>query len=281
MAVDRDRLGLTPPTWRRRAALTARVAGVALVVLATTGKLPHLVLTQAVVSALLSLVVAPLWLLDPGSGRWLAWTRRVTPYLAVFLVAAGTIGIQLPGVVGLVSEGGPLTALALAGLLAGAIAFWAMVMPPNPPVSGIAAAGYVIIGGVPISMPATFLMLVPADIYHAFHAGATSPLDGRTDQLLAGFVLFAAVKIVILTVASVLFFAAAAREVAEREDDDDDRDRAPVEPPVVPGWVRQLGVARELAEEPVFVRATFVATPIVVSEPERLPRVPVGHEIES
>jgi hypothetical protein len=230
--------------------MAARVAAVSVIALGATGKLPHLVLTQAIVSALLSMVLAPMWLLDPGGGRWLARTRRLTPYLAVFLVAAGTIAIQLPGVVGVVSEGGPVTVLALSALLAGSIAFWSMVMPPHPPVSGIAAAGYVIIGGIPISMPAMFLVLVPYDIYRGFHAAGATPIDGHTDQLLAGFLLFAVVKTVILAFASILFFAAAAREETEADDDDDDRDGAPVEPPVVPGWVMELEAGGPLAEEP-------------------------------
>ena len=232
---------------RRRVALAARVAAAAIIVVATSGKLPHLVVTQAVISALLSLVIAPLWLLDPGDGRWIRRIRRVTPFAAVLLIAAGTIGLQAPAVVGTISEGGPLMALALTAMLAGSIAFWTMVMPPTPPIRGIGAAGYVIIGGVPISMPAMFLILTPYDIYAGFHAAGASPIDGHTDQLLAGFVLFAAVKLAIFGVATILFVQAS-REVPEGEDDDDD-DGAREPRPVVPGWLEEL-MRGALPDEP-------------------------------
>jgi hypothetical protein len=233
---------------RRRVALAARIVGVTVIVVAGCGKLPHLVAVQAVISALLTMVIAPLWLLDPGSGRWLARIRRVTPYAGVLLVSLGTILVQLPAVVGSISDGGPLTALALTALLVGAIAFWSMVMPPAPRVTGIGAAGYVIIGGLPISMPAMILILVPGDVYGDFHAHGSAGVDGHLDQLIAGFILFAAVKIVIFSVASMIFVQAS-REVPAGEDDDDDGGRPVPVAPRVPGWVREL-VRDPLPDEP-------------------------------
>lgn len=242
---------MTPSPARRRIARSARIAGVVLIVVASTGNLPHLVATQAALSALLTMVVAPLWLLDPGDGRWLARVRRVKPFPAVFLVSAGTILAEMPGVVGPISGGGALTALALSALLLGAIAFWTMVIPPEPRVGSIGAAAYVIVGGVPISMPAMVLILAPQDMYAGFHAAAPGPLDGRTDQLLAGFILFAAVKIVIFTVAT-LIFVRVARETPDEDFGDDHDDRPPARVPDLPSWVRELDVG-PLPDEPAAV----------------------------
>jgi cytochrome c oxidase assembly factor CtaG len=165
------------------------------------------------------------------------------------MVSLGTILVQLPPVVGSISDGGPLTALALTALLVGAIAFWSMVMRPAPRVTGIGAAGYVIIGGLPISMPAMLLILVPGDVYGEFHANGAALVDGHLDQLIAGFILFAAVKVVIFTVASMIFVQAS-REVPAEDDEDDDGGRpVPQAPPGVPGWVREL-VRDPLPDEP-------------------------------
>ncbi len=142
---------------RRRLAVAAKVVAALVIIAAASGKLPHLVLTQAVISTLLALVVAPLWLLGrpesgPGSHAW----TRVPPFLAVGAIAAGTIAIQLPPVVGVISDGGVPAVLALSALLAGALCFWSVVVAPAR-VSGLAACGYVVIGGVPISIPASIL----------------------------------------------------------------------------------------------------------------------------
>jgi len=68
------------------------------------------------------------------------------------------------------------------------------------------------------------------------------------DQLYAGFILFAAVKIAIWVVGSCVFFAAANAESAAADDDDGGRP-VPVEPKL-PGWVRELTADSPTAEEP-------------------------------
>jgi cytochrome c oxidase assembly factor CtaG len=135
----------------------------------------------------------------------------------------------------------------LAALLAGSLAFWSVVVPPAR-IKGLAACGYVIIGGVPISLPAMFLILSPRDIYSTFHAASPPAIGALNDQLYAGFILFAAVKIAIWVVGSCVFFAAANADNAAAEDDDGGRP-VPVEPRL-PGWVRELTADSPTAEEP-------------------------------
>jgi cytochrome c oxidase assembly factor CtaG len=234
-------------SWRRRVTVSARVSGLVVIIAATTGKLPHLVATQAAISAFLTMVVAPLWLLDrtekaraPGA-RW-----SLPAFPAITLIAAGTIAVQLPAAVSILSEGGPVTALALSGLLLGAVAFWSVVMPPAR-LRGLAACGYVVIGGVPISLPAMFLIFSQRDLYAGFHATTAPAIGAINDQLIAGFILFAAVKLAIWVVGSCVFFAAAG-EAASADDDDGGRP-VPV-PPKLPGWVMGLAGDAPTVEEP-------------------------------
>jgi hypothetical protein len=234
-------------SWRRRVSLVARIAGVAVIIAATTGRLPHLVLTQAAISAFLTMAVAPLWLLDRGEQgpahrpRW-----SIPAFPAVTLIAAGTIAVQLPAAVNILSEGGAVAAVALSALLLGAIAFWSVVVPPAR-IRGLGACGYVVIGGVPISMPAMFLILSQRDLYAGFHASHAPAIGAINDQLFAGFILFAAVKIAIWAVASCVFFAAAG-EASPAYDDDGGR---PVPAgPNLPGWVLGLAADSPTTDEP-------------------------------
>ena len=234
-------------SWRRGASLFARLAGLAVIIAATTGRLPHLVMTQAAISAFLTMAVAPLWLLDRSARQPVRRPRGSIPaFPAITLIAAGTIAVQLPAAVSILSEGGPVTALALSALLLGAIAFWSVVMPPAR-IRGIAACAYVVIGGVPVSMPAMFLILSQRDLYAGFHAAHAPAIGAMNDQQFAGFILFAAVKIAIWVVASCVFFAAAGDAAAT---DDEDGGRPVPVPPKLPGWVLGLAEDAPTIEEP-------------------------------
>jgi cytochrome c oxidase assembly factor CtaG len=236
-------------SWRRVLALSARIAAVTVILAATTGKLPHLVVLHAAITAFLSMVAAPLWLLD-RTGRTPEPPRPswgIPAFPAVTLIALGTNAVQLPAAANLLSDGGLATALVLAALLGGSLAFWSVVVPPAR-VKGLAACGYVVIGGVPISLPAMFLILSPRDIYATFHAASPPAIGALNDQLYAGFILFAAVKIAIWVVGSCVFFAAAAESAAS--DDDDDGGRPVPAEPKLPGWVRELAADSPTAEEP-------------------------------
>ena len=113
--------------------------------------------------------------------------------------------------------------------------------------AGLSACGYVIIGGLPISMPAMFLILSSRDLYAGFHAASPPAIGAINDQLYAGFILFAAVKIAMWAVGSCVFFAAAGESAAG--DDDDGGRPVPVEPSL-PGWVMQLAADAPTVEEP-------------------------------
>jgi hypothetical protein len=240
---------LTSTGSRRAFGLAGRGLAAVLVVAATSGRLPHLVLSQAVVSALLTMVAAPLILLHPGAGRR-RWTVPAFP--AVALMSAGTLASQAPPVVAVIGEGGPLTAVVLVALLVMAVGFWSVVMPPAR-LRGLGGAAYVVAGSLPISMPAMFLLTVPRDIYASFHALAPSPLAALDDQILAGFILFAAVKVTMF-VAFTCLFIAASREKVEDGPDEGGGDRGSTRPPALPGWVRGLLAGAPTVDEPAAPR---------------------------
>jgi hypothetical protein len=106
----------------------------------------------------------------------------------------------------------------------------------------------VVIGGLPISMPAMFMILSSRDLYAGFHAAAPPLIGAMNDQLYAGLILFAAVNITIWTVASIVFFAAARESAAP---DDDDGGLPVPAGPMVPGWVLGLATDAPTADEPV------------------------------
>ena len=234
---------------RRAVAAAAWLAAVGLILAVASGRLPHLLTTQAVASAALTMGLAPLCLLAvPRASRL---RRLARPFPSIVLLSLGTIAVQLPGVVSVVADGGLLSLTAMTVLLLGALAFWAVVVPPAR-LSGLAAAGYVIVGGAFISMPALLLVMSPRDLYRGFHAANPTGFDPHVDQLLSGFVLFGAVKLVIFAAFSVIFFAAARREPTAAGDDGDGGSRVPREPGPLPGWVRDIVEGRPLptAEEP-------------------------------
>ncbi|GAC1329985.1 MAG: hypothetical protein NVSMB17_06830 [Candidatus Dormibacteria bacterium] len=238
---------MTPGRTRRGVALGGRLLAGVLILAAATGRLPHLVLTQAILTALLTMVAAPLALLDRNTGpsrrRW-----SIPAFPAVALMSVGTVFFQAPPVVAVIGEGGLLSAAAMGALLLMAMGFWSVVMPPAR-LRGLAGAAYVIAGSLPISMPAMFLLTLPRDIYGAFHAAAASPLPGLEDQIYSGFVLFVSVKVT-LFVAFTFLFLSAASEKAEGGGDDHGGDREARRPPTLPGWVKALLEGEPTVDEP-------------------------------
>ena len=237
---------MRPTRLRSGLGWAGRVLGVTVIVAAASGRLPHLVLTQALASSLLTMVAAPLSLLDRTTGQ----SRRrwsVPAFPAVVLMSVGTVASQAPPVVAAIGEGGAITALAMTALLLVAMAFWSVVIPPAR-LTGLHAVGYMLLGFMPISMPAMFLIMLPRDIYTAFHAAARGPLAPMDDQTFAGFVLFAFVKITLFVAFTLLFVSALAQRVDG--EDGDDRDRSGKEPPSLPGWVRALLQGEPTVDEP-------------------------------
>jgi hypothetical protein len=163
-------------------------------------------------------------------------------------VGIATVAAQLPPAVTALSRGGAITLVALTLQLLLAIAFWSVVIPLGYRLRGLLAAGYVLLGGVFIRMPAMLLILLPHDIYASFHASAPSTIDPMTDQVVSGFILFAAVKLAIFTVFTVIF-RAAFEDPGETHDGDDGGSEVAA-PPDVPLWALRLSEGAPTVAEP-------------------------------
>ena len=237
---------MRPGRARRSLALAGRLLAAAAIIAGASGRLPHLVLTQAILSSLLTMVAAPFALLDRDADAPRRWSIPAFP--AVALMCVGTVFLQAPPVVSVIGEGGLLSAVALTALLVMAMGFWSVVLPPAR-LRGLAGAGYVIAGSLPISMPAMFLLTMPRDIYAAFHAAAASPLPGMDDQIYSGFVLFASVKITLFVAFTFLFLSAASEKVDEGPDNGGGG-REFSKPPTLPGWVKALLQGEPTVDEP-------------------------------
>jgi cytochrome c oxidase assembly factor CtaG len=237
------------PRWRRWGGPAGRLLALALIAAAILGALPRLVLVQAVLTALLTMGAAPLAVLDvDGSAPWHAALRRAArPARAFLLFGVATFAVQMPPVLTEVARGGVpalagLVALALVGML-----FWTCVVAPGASLGGLAAGGYVVLGGVPIGVPPLLLVMLPQDIYPQLHRLYPPPIDALSDQRIAGFILLATVKIAILAAFSAIFFAAAAEESRGGGGGGAEGSGRPS----LPGWAAGLGPDSPAVEEPV------------------------------
>jgi hypothetical protein len=182
-----------------------------------------------------------------GSAGWHRLLRRVSrPARGFVLFGIATVAVQMPDAVTLIDRGGAPAAAVLVALALVSMVFWTSVVAPQARLSGLAAGGYVVLGGVPIGVPPLLLVMLPRDIYAQLHQLYPPPFDPVGDQRIAGFVLLATVKIAILTAFSAIFFAAAAEE--SHGEGGDGREVTPG--PSLPGWAEGLGPDSPAVEEP-------------------------------
>jgi hypothetical protein len=253
---DEPRPGEGGEVWL--AAVRWSVRGLTLValLLVMTGLLPHLVLTQALLIGFVFVVAGPLWNIGRNPPRW--FTVPIPACLAVSVVG---VTLQLPPVAAVVGTRGLVAMVALSVLLVASIAFWSVVNAPAPRLSGALGAGYVVLGGVPISMPGLILMVAPRDIYSAFHAAGASLLAPTADQQLAGFALLGVVKLGVLIAFTVIFIGAyrEAPDYAGGGGQGPGRDETP---PDLPRWAAGLGPQSPAVEEPTPVPASQPLAPV-------------------
>jgi putative membrane protein len=193
---------------------------------------------------LLLLVVPPLLLLAMRAARWRSprggWRRLLRlvthPVATLLHFNAAVVVWHLPVVYEQAIRVPSLHALMLAGLgLAGLCFWWPVVEPMHSaaaPLEPIGKLGYLVIAGVPPTVPGVLLALAHAPLYPSFPA-----LD---DQQYSGLLLFGTAKFVLLTSMAVVFF-----HLFRGHGGDEPREREEVEvtppgPPALPAWVRLL-----------------------------------------
>jgi putative membrane protein len=188
----------------------------------------------AIVVPLLAYGVGPLL-----RGRAAAWLHPVAGIIALNLVLFGS---QLPAVVDLASKDLVFREAAQAVFMAGAFLFWWPVVRRGG-LSPIAKIGYLMVAGVPPTIPGITLALSHHLFYHAYRS--------IEDQQVAGLLLFGTAKFALVAGTFVLLW----RLLTPQPDppDRDDREWSGGDlPPSAPAWFRRLD--DELPAEPALPR---------------------------
>ncbi len=207
---------------------------------------------------LLLAVAAPLVVY--GLGPWLArgpWTAgRVLGHPVTGLIAfnAALFTWQVPALVELAARNGAVHQAAHASLLGAALCFWWPILRPaaaRGALSPIAKIGYLLVAGVPPTIPGVVL----AFSHRVYYASATGGarllgLSALEDQQLAGLLLFGVAKFALLTGTFIILWRLLGPST-EPPDDDRDEVRASTGPPAAPAWLQRLDedLPEELAPE--------------------------------
>jgi cytochrome c oxidase assembly factor CtaG len=233
---------------RHRAAL---IAGSLLSVAALLSPFSHLadqrlslhmleeMLVLAVVVPLLVYGVSPLFPV-----RATSWRQPIVGILALNLVLFGS---QVPAVLDLATRDVRFAAMLQAVFLMGAFLFWWPIVRPGG-LTAIAKIGYLMVAGVPPTIPGITLALSHHLFYHAYRS--------IEDQQIAGLLLFGTAKFALITGTFVILWRMLTPE-AEPPDRDDRQSSTGDLPPSAPAWLRRLD--EDLPAEPARPRIAVPA----------------------
>ena len=160
---------------------------------------------------------------------------------------------QVPGPVAAMAQYPAVHQLAHVSLLVSAICLWyPVVRPLGVPgsISRIGRIGYLLLAGVPPTIPGMILVLARRPLY-AVYPGAFG-LSALEDQQLAGLVLFGSAKLALVTGTLIAIWQLLAPE-ADPPDDREGGEHPVVEPPGAPAWFSRLDEPLP-AEPPVQAR---------------------------
>jgi len=184
-------------------------------------------------------MVGPL-LAYAGAPRLGGWARAL-PLAGMVGFNAVMLLTQLPLVLGASSGSFLLDVILQLVFLGVCVLLWLPVMASSG-LSRIAKIGYLLVAGVPPTIPGVVLAFSRHPLYPGFGLG---------DQQLAGLLLFATAKFTLIAATFLILWRLLSAE-AEPGDDEDRPASVPQTPPSAPAWLRQLD--QELPPEPAPVR---------------------------
>lgn len=179
-------------------------------------------LVLAVVIPLLAYGVSPLL-----AGRAASWMHPVAGMLALNLVLFGS---QLPAVVDLATRDLVFREAVQAVFMLGVFLFWWPVVRPAG-LSAIGKIGYLMVAGVPPTIPGITLALSHHLFYHAYRS--------IEDQQIAGLLLFGTAKFALVAGTFVMLWRILTPQ-PEPPDRDDRQMPTGDFPPFAPAWLWQL-----------------------------------------
>jgi putative membrane protein len=216
---------------RHRAALTAGTVLVIAAFMPPVAGLADQRLSLRMLEEMLMLaIVVPLlaYGLHPLlSGRFTSWLSPLIGILALNLVLFGS---QVPMVLDLATKNLGVREVLQGGFVLGAFVFWWPIVGRNQ-LTPIAKIGYLMVAGVPPTIPGITL----AFSHHLFYQAYRS----IEDQQLAGLLLFATAKFALVTGTLVLLWRLLTPEPDPPDRDDRDSPAGDLPPPA-PDWLSRL-----------------------------------------
>jgi len=164
---------------------------------------------------------------SPLAGRLASWMAPVAGILALNLVLFGS---QVPVVLDLAAKNLGVREALQGGFMLGAFLFWWPIVGRNR-LSAMAKIGYLMVAGVPPTIPGLTLALSHHLFYHAYRS--------IEDQQLAGLLLFGTAKFALVTGTFVILWRLLTPEPDPPGRDDRDS-RVGDRPPTAPAWLQRL-----------------------------------------
>jgi len=184
----------------------------------------HMLLEMLVLAVVIPLLAYGAHPLMPGP------LKRLHPIAGIIALNIVLCGSQLPAVLDLTTRHVMLGEAAQAAFMAGAFLFWWPIVRPDG-LTPIAKIGYLMVAGVPPTIPGITLAFSHHLFYQAFRS--------IEDQQIAGLLLFGTAKFALVAGTFVILWRMLAPQ--SEPPDRDDRDIAvPDLPPNAPAWLGRL-----------------------------------------
>jgi cytochrome c oxidase assembly factor CtaG len=179
---------------------------------------------------LLLALFVPMFAYGAGSLRPLRVVPHIHPVIGIVTLNVVLFGSQLPALVDLGSKQFLVREATQAAFIGGALLFWWPIVRLGR-LSAIAKIGYLMVAGVPPTIPGITLALSHHLFYQAYRS--------LEDQQLAGLLLFGTAKFALVCGTFVILW----RMLTPQPEPPDDDDRAPQTgdlPPGAPAWLERL-----------------------------------------
>lgn len=240
---------------RRRWALCGGFVAAAVALLPPLAWSADQLLSVHIVQHMLLLAVsAPLlaYAIEPVASRRVGRAARVLGHPLTGLLAFNGVLFtwQVPAFLDAAMRQGALHQGAHLSFLLAALCFWWPIVRPLAAPGGlgpIAKIGYLVVAGVPPTIPGVILALSRTPFYNSYADAHVLGISRIEDQQLAGLVLFGTAKFALLAGTFIILWRLLEPE-PEPPDDDRGAEPVPATPPSTPAWLERLG--DELPAEP-------------------------------